>query len=84
MLKKNEARAMVNTYEENRKKEIAKQIEDFCEKEVNPEIEKVAKSGGNFKCVFIPKGISIVGVSNYIKKFDYDIRIVDNTIEVRW
>ena len=84
MLKANEAKVMAEIYEENRKKELAKQIEDFCEKEINPEIEKTAKSGGTFKCVFIPKGISVSEVVKYIKEFGYDIRIIDRAIEVRW
>lgn len=85
MLKKAEARAMVEEF--NIKAEVTKKAEafDFCNNDIAKAIEEVAKQGRENIKVSIPTMLSVDLIINYLNSNDYVVsRLTHNYIMIEW
>ena len=85
MLKKSEARVMVEEF--NIKAEATKKAEafSFCDNDISKSIEEVAKQGRDSIKVSIPTMLSVDLIINYLSGNGYVVsRLTHNYIMIEW
>ena len=85
MLKRNEARVMVDAF--NLKAEETKKAEafGFCDNDISKAIEEVAKQGRDSIKVSIPTMLSVDLIINYLSDNGYVVsRLTHNYIMIEW
>lgn len=86
MLKKNEARVMVDAYNLRAKEEKTNKAIAYCEKEISQEIENRAKAGHNSVKVSVPTNLDIEIVINYLTvQGEYSVyELTHSYIQINW
>ena len=85
MLKKNEARVMVDAF--NLRAEEAKKAEafGFCDNDISKSIEEVAKQGRESIKISIPTMLDINIIINYLSSNGYKVlNLGKNYIQIEW
>lgn len=86
MLKKNEARVMVDAYNLRAKEEKTNTAIAYCENEISKEIEKRAKDGHSNVKVSVPTNLDMEIVINYLTiNGDYSVyELTHSYIQINW
>lgn len=86
MLKKNEARVMVDAYNLREKEDKTNKAIAFCENEISKEIEKRANEGYSSVKVSIPTNLDIEIVVNYLTiNGGYSVyELTHSYIQINW